>query len=99
MEMTAAKDVDGFFGELTLFMRKRLHYAETIIDFRDSLQEFMASGTRPREKIREVIVLDQQRDWKNHLAFLRLQLHGHTGPRAPRVFEFRQRRGKRKIAG
>ncbi|CAE7715489.1 unnamed protein product, partial [Symbiodinium sp. KB8] len=77
----------------TVFFFISLHYAETLEDFRVVLQDFLNLGTRPHERIRKAVVLDSQRDWKTHFEYLRLSMQGHTGPKAPRVFEFRQRRG------
>ena len=62
-------------------------------DFRVALQRFLDTGTRTHEKMRKAIILDQQRDWKTHLEILGVHMKGHTGRAAPRVFEFRQRRG------
>ncbi|CAE7301746.1 unnamed protein product [Symbiodinium necroappetens] len=78
---------------MTTWVRKRLHFAQTMEDFRVALQRFLDTGTRTHEKMRKAIILDQQRDWKTHLEFLGVHMKGHTGRAAPRVFEFRQRRG------
>ena len=88
------QDVDGFFSELTTHVRKKLHWADSFDTFRKALQDFLDIGTRRHEPLREAKVIDQQRNWRDYLGFMCRQLQGHTGPAAPRVFQFQRRSGQ-----
>ncbi|CAE7278876.1 unnamed protein product [Symbiodinium sp. CCMP2592] len=61
--------------------------------FRTRMQEFLDLGTRTHEKLREAVVVDRVRNWKDYFGFMALQMKGHTGPTAPRVFQFVRRSG------
>ena len=79
---------------MTTFIRKRLHWADSFDMFRKRMQEFLDLGTRAHEKLREAVVLDRVRNWKDYFGFMALQMKGHTGPTAPRVFQFVRRSGR-----
>eukprot|EP00439_Symbiodinium_sp_Y106_P013192 s11483_g1.t3 len=103
LEQKIIQDIDAFFSEMTTFIRKRLHWADSFdmfrkrmqdFDmFRKRMQEFLDLGTRAHEKLREAVVLDRVRNWKDYFGFMALQMKGHTGPTAPRVFQFVRRSG------
>ena len=91
---TAGRTLMLFFPEMTTFIRKRLHWADSFDMFRKRMQEFLDLGTRAHEKLREAVVLDRVRNWKDYFGFMALQMKGHTGPTAPRVFQFVRRSGR-----
>jgi hypothetical protein len=81
------------FGELAKWVRKRLHYAETLESFRVSLFKFLGSLKRPNENEHRCVIVDKVRDWKAYLSTTQKHVAGIGGPSAPRVFEMVLRSG------
>ena len=61
------EDTDQFFGELAKWVKKRLHYAQCLAEFKVSLDSFLKHVHRPYEKQTRVRIVDQVRDWKHFL--------------------------------
>ena len=81
------EDMDQFFGELAKWVKKRLHYAQCLAEFKVSLDSFLKHVHRPYEKQTRVRIVDQVRDWKHFLEGMQKSVSGIMGPTAPRVFE------------
>ena len=86
------EDVDQVFGDAAKYIRKNLHNASTIYDFRDGMQKFANLLVRP-EKHRRVIIHEKIRDWKGYLYNIPKRVTGISGPTAPRVFNMLRRGG------
>jgi hypothetical protein len=75
------------FGDLAKWIRKRLPFAQTLGDFKSGLVTFLSELKRTHEKIREVVQVDQVRDWKSWLQGTKRHVRGIGGPSAPRWFQ------------
>lgn len=91
--MFPSQDIDQVFGDMSKWIRERLHSASTINDFHLSLQSFAQSLHRPSEQIRRVIQMDVMRDWKTYVEHIPKRVQGIAGPTAPRVFDMVRREG------
>lgn len=91
--MFPSQDIDQVFGDMSKWIRERLHSASTINDFHLSLQSFAQSLHRPSEQIRRVIQMDVMRDWKTYVEHIPKRVQGIAGPTASRVFDMVRREG------
>jgi hypothetical protein len=88
---TVEEDIDQMFGDLAKWVRKTLHFAQTIAEFYNSLKLFLQRLRRPHEPHREVLVVDKVRDWKSYFETINKQVKGISGPTAPRMFKMELR--------
>ena len=83
------EDIDQQHGQMSSWTKNRLRVAQTLEDFKTSLQVFLDRLDRPHEPLRIVTILDEMRNWKQYFEHLNITIKGHGGPKAPHVFDFR----------
>ena len=57
---TRPEDIDAFFGDMTTYIRKNLHWAESLDTFRKVLTQFTHACSRPHDPRRHAALLHLQ---------------------------------------